>query len=421
MPDAPLEPGLTADPQPIPLSRGARLRELLGLFLKLGITGFGGPAPVIGMIDDETVTRRHWLTRDEFLDMMGLTNLIPGPNSTEMAMHIGYLRAGWPGLIVSGAAFIIPAALITGVFAWAYARYGTLPQLAPFLVGVTPAVLAVILTAVWRLSGTAIRRGKGAEKRISYPLIGIGVAALAASLAGLNEIAALLGSGLLGMFLLRFLDARTARGDVGRPFAAVALGWKGFSLRAVAGLAGGVGLAAAGISLWQIGWFFLKVGAVLYGSGYVLVAFLQGGLVEQYHWLTQRQLLDAIAVGQFTPGPLLSTATFIGYLLGGPAGGVVATIAIFLPSFLYVGLLNPLIPRLRRSPWMAAFLSAVNISSVALMAAVTLKLAQSALTNWQSILIALLALAAGLRWKVSSAWLVLGGGVLGWLLSLLRF
>jgi chromate transporter len=394
---------------------------LLGLFLKLGITGFGGPAPVIGIIDDETVTRRKWLTRDEFLDMMGLTNLIPGPNSTEMAMHIGYLRAGWPGLIVSGAAFIIPAGLITGVFAWAYTRYGTLPQLAPFFIGVTPAVLAVILTAVWRLSGAAIRRGKGVQKRVSYPLIGIGLAALAASLAEVNEIAVLLGGGLLGMFLLRFLDGRAAREEAARPLPGVALGWKAIHLPGLAGLAGGAGLAAAGISLWQIGWFFLKVGAVLYGSGYVLVAFLQGGLVDQYHWLTQRQLLDAIAVGQFTPGPLLSTATFVGYLLGGAAGGAVATVAIFLPSFLYVGLLNPLIPRLRRSPWMAAFLAAVNISSVALMAAVTVKLAQSTLTGWQTILIALLALAAGLRWKISSAWLILSGGVLGWLFTRLPF
>lgn len=422
MPDAPLDPGVSADVESEQSSRGRRLRELLGLFLKLGITGFGGPAPVIGMIDDETVTRRKWLTRDDFLDMMGLTNLIPGPNSTEMAMHIGFLRAGWPGLIVSGAAFIIPAALITGVFAWVYARYGALPQVAPFLVGVTPAVLAVILAAVWRLLGAALWRGKGPQRRISYPLVGIGLAALAGSLAGLNEIGVLLGGGLLGMFILRLLAARTAR-DAGKPLPAIALGWKGFSLTGLAraaGIAGLTGLTAGGISLWQIGWFFLKIGAVLYGSGYVLVAFLQGGLVDQYHWLTQRQLLDAIAIGQFTPGPLLSTATFIGYLLGGSAGAAVATVAIFLPSFLYVGLLNPLIPRLRRSVWMADFLSAVNVSSVALMAAVTVKLGQSALTGWPTVLIALLALLAAVRWKVSSAWLVLGGGVLGWVMMLVR-
>jgi chromate transporter len=415
MADAPLDSPTIAKAEG---SLKQRLRELLFVFLKLGITGFGGPGPVIGMMDDEMVTRRKWLTREEFLDLLGFTNLIPGPNSTEMAIHIGYRRAGLAGLVVAGLAFIVPAALITGVFAWAYVRYGALPQVAPFLVGITPAVLAVILAAVWRLMGAVIRRGVGKEKRISTPLVGIGVAVLGASLAGLNEIAALVGGGLAGMFVLRLFERRRGsdRGEITLP--AIALGWRGWALTGLSGSAA-AGLAAASVSLLQIGWFFLKIGAVLYGGGYVLVAFLQGGLVQQYHWLTQQQLLDAIAVGQFTPGPLLSTATFIGYLLAGAPGAAVATAAIFLPSFVYVAALNPLIPRLKRSPWMADFLAAVNVSSVALMAAVTVKLAQTTLTSWQSVLIALLALVAGVRWKVSSTWLILGGGALGWLLTVI--
>jgi chromate transporter len=411
MADAPLEPTTNTKAEG---SLRQRLRELLFVFLKLGITGFGGPAPVIGMMDDEIVTRRKWLTRDEFLDLMGFTNLIPGPNSTEMAIHIGYRRAGMPGLVVAGLAFILPAAFITGGFAWAYARYGALPQVAPFLAGVTPAVLAVIVAAVWRLLGAALRRGEGKVKRISTPLVGIGIAVLAASLAGLNEIAALIGGGLVGMFALRLFERR-----VGKAAPAILLGWKGWALAGLGGSAAVAVAVAGGPSLAQIGWFFLKIGAVLYGGGYVLVAFLQGGLVQQYHWLSQQQLLDAIAVGQFTPGPLLSTATFIGYLLAGAPGAAVATAAIFLPSFVYVAALNPVIPRLKRSPWLSDFLAVVNVSSVALMAAVTVKLAQTALTGWQSVLIALLALLVGLRWKVSSTWLILGGGVLGWILTVI--
>jgi chromate transporter len=416
MADAPLDP---ATPTETEGSLRQRLRELLFVFLKLGVTGFGGPAPVIGMMDDEIVTRRKWLTRDEFLDLMGFTNLIPGPNSTEMAIHIGYRRAGMLGLAVAGLAFILPAAFITGGFAWAYVRYGALPQVAPFLAGVTPAVLAVILAAVWRLLGAALRRGEGKEKRISIPLVGIGAVVLAASLAGMNEIAALIGGGLVGMLALYLFERRTGGHPSGKALPAILFGWKGWALAGLGGSAAAVAVAAAGPSLAQIGWFFLKIGAVLYGGGYVLVAFLQGGLVQQYHWLTQQQLLDAIAVGQFTPGPLLSTATFIGYLLAGAPGAAVATGAIFLPSFVYVAALNPLIPRLKRSPWMSDFLAAVNVSSVALMAAVTVKLAQTALTGWQSVLIVLLALLAGVRWKVSSTWLILGGGVLGWILSAL--
>jgi len=394
-----------------------RLRQLAGLFLKLGATGFGGPAPVIGMIDDETVSRRGWLTREEFLDLMGLTNLIPGPNSTEMAMHIGYLRAGWPGLIVAGAAFILPAALISGGLAWIYVRYGSLPQVAPFLYGVKPVVLAVILGAVYRLLGTAIRPGKGPARRISWTLVLVGLGVLAASLLGVNEVLALLGGGILGMLLLK--GPELARGGRRRPGSGL-LGLAAPVLAAPHALftaSAAFATAAAEVSLWQLGLFFLKIGAILYGSGYVLVAFLEGGLVQQYHWLTQQQLLDAIAVGQFTPGPVLSTATFIGYLLAGAPGAVISTVAIFFPSFLYVGALNPLIPRLRRSAWMSAFLAAVNVSAVALMAAVTVKLAQSTLTDGVAVLIALLALILSIVWKVNATWLILGGALLGWVLG----
>lgn len=389
----------------------AALRDLVLVFLKLGTIGFGGPAAHIALMEEEVVTRRLWLTRERFLDLLGATNLIPGPNSTEMAMHVGYLRGRWAGLATAGLSFILPAVLVTAGFAWAYVAFGSLPQIAPFLYGVKPAVLAVILAAVWRLGKTAVR---------GWRLTLIGVTALLVSLLGANEILVLLGGGILGGVWLRFTaqrsstNTRPASSSLAAMPPAPLLGSTLGSGKSLAMMAATTGVAS--VSLWKLGLFFLRVGAVLYGSGYVLVAFLEGGLVHGYGWLSQQQLLDAIAVGQFTPGPVLSTATFAGYLIAGWPGAVVATVGIFLPSFFFVAVLGPLLPRVRESTLAGAFLDAVNVSSVALMAAVTIKLSQSALTAWPAWVIAFAAVLVSLVWKINPAWLVLGGAILGWLL-----
>ncbi len=381
------------------------LGELTRLFLKLGIIAFGGPAAHIAMMEDEVVTRREWLTRQHFLDLVGATNLIPGPNSTEMTMHVGYEQAGWRGLFTAGACFILPAVLITGFFGWLYVEYGTLPEVEPFLYGIKPAVIAVILGAVWKL-------GKSAVKGWRFAVMGVVVAA--ATLAGLGEIWALLAGGLLGTLWLRATGYDSSR-TAGR-FIPILFLQQARDTAGVAAAAGAAG-AAAGVSLWKLFLFFLKVGAVLYGSGYVLVAFLEGGLVQDYGWLTQAQLLDAVAIGQFTPGPVLSTSTFIGYIVEGVPGAVVATLGIFLPSFFFVLILNPLIPRMRESVWISAFLDAVNVAAVALMVAVTIELGVSTLVSWPTWVIAGLAAVLALRFKTNAAWLVLGGGLLGWVLS----
>jgi len=382
-------------------TRLERLPALAALFLKLGIIGFGGPAAHIALMEEEVVARRGWLTREHFLDLVGATTLIPGPNSTEMAIHVGYVRAGWPGLLVAGAAFILPAVLITTAAAWAYVEYGSLPQVSPLLYGIKPVVLAVILGAVWRLGRSAVR---------SWRLLVIGLAVIAAVLLGVNEIVALLMGGVLGMFWLR-LAAGGATGPGGMA-----------AILALPGLSGLVQPGGpAGVRLWDLALFFLKIGSVLYGSGYVLVAFLEGGLVRDLGWLTQQQLLDAIALGQFTPGPVLSTATFIGYVLAGVPGAIVATLGIFAPSFLFVAILNPVVPRLRRWPWTAAFLDAVNVSAIGLMVAVVAELAATTLTGWPAWVLAAGAAIAAVWWRVNPAWLVVGGAVLGWVFAALGF
>ena len=383
--------------------------ELIKLFLKLGTIAFGGPAAHIAIMEEEVVRRRKWITREHFLDLVGATNLIPGPNSTEMAIHIGYIRAGVPGLIVSGLSFILPAVIITGVLAWMYVRFGAIPEVAPFLVGIKPAVISIILVAVIRLGKTAAKNTQ---------LIIIGTAVGAASLLGISEILALLSGGMSGIILYKMKqsEGRVPSGWI-LPFL-VNLGniFKSSEAKAaVAVSATGI----IGISLWKLGLFFLKVGSVLYGSGYVLIAFLEGGLVKDYGWLTQQQLLDAVAVGQFTPGPVLSTATFVGYIVSGVPGALVSTAAIFLPSFIFVLLLNPIIPRLRASKMMSAFLDAVNISAIGLMAAVVVNLAGSTLTDWRTIFIAAGAAIAGIRVKLNAAWLVAGGAVTGWFLQII--
>lgn len=376
------------------------------LFLKLGAIGFGGPAAHIALMEDEVVRKRRWLTRQQFLDMLGMTNLIPGPNSTEMAINVGFARAGWAGLAVAGASFILPAALISAAVAWAYVRFGTLPLAESLLAGVKPAVIAVIAIAVWRLGKIAIHDA----------WLGVlGALALAAFLLKLSPLLILAGGGLIGMAAKQVRDLRRSASGLTNLFSGLILLNNPFFLP---GLLSAV-VAASGlpitkrVPLARLGWFFLKVGAVLYGGGYVLFAFVDQGLVRDHPWLTQQQLLDAIAVGQFTPGPVLSTATFIGYLLGGAPGAVITTVAIFLPSFFYVGALGPILPRLRRSPWMAAFLDSVNVCAVALMAGVTITLARDALRGWPMWAIALTSLAVLWKWKINPAWVVLGGGLAG--------
>jgi chromate transporter len=382
------------------------LIELASLFLKLGAISFGGPAAHIAMIESEIVVKRQWVTRQQFLDMLGAANLIPGPSSTEMAINTGFVRAGWAGLCVAGASFIFPAAVITGVFAWAYVRFGSLPQTASVLAGIKPAVIALIAIAIWRLGKTAL---KGVD------LVVVGMAALAAFLLGINPILILFGGGLVGM-----AGRQLARANATLLIPGMSSGRSISRLQLLPAAIFTTGVVAVRPSLARIGLFFLKVGAVLYGGGYVLLAFLEHGLVQQHAWLTRQQLLDAIAIGQFTPGPVLSTATFIGYLLGGVPGAAVATVGIFLPSFFYVALLAPVLFRLRRSAWIGAFLDSVNVCALALMTGVTIRLATDALRGWPSSVIAAVALVALLRWKVNSAWIVLGGGIMGLLFSAMR-
>lgn len=386
----------------------SQLSDLAKLFFKLGAIGFGGPAAHIAMMEDEVVNRRQWIDRSHFLDLVGATNLIPGPNSTEMAIHIGYIRAGWLGLIVAGVCFIFPAVVITGGLAWIYVAFGTLPQVAPLLYGIKPAVLGVILNAIWRLGKTALKARK---------LLIIALFVSLTLFLGLNEVVALLLGGLLGMIWLGGSDpGNPPQGGQTRTIAAGLTSAGTLKLAATTGTA-----VAGGVPLWQLGLFFLKVGSVLFGSGYVLVAFLEGGLVQEYGWLTQQQLLDAIAIGQFTPGPVLSTATFIGYIIAGFPGAIVATVGIFLPSFFFVAALNPLIPRLRASKWTRSFLDAVNVSSIALMAVVTAKLAAATLTDWLPISIALIAAVLAICFRINAAWLVLGGALIGWVANFIIF
>jgi len=385
-----------------PPSRREALRELAVLFLRLGTLAMGGPAAHIAMMEDEVVRRRRWMTHERFLDMLGVCNLIPGPNSTEMAIHIGQLRAGFAGLIVAGACFIIPAAAIVLVIAWMYVRFGTMPQAVGLLYGIKPVIIAVVLQALWGLGRTAIK---------SRLLAVLAIVALIASILDINDMIVLLGGGLV-MLAIRAVEGRAeARATLAAiPVAARASGAKAAALAAAA--------IAVPFSLTTLFLFFLKVGAVLFGSGYVLLAFLRTDLVDRLRWLTEAQLLDAVAVGQITPGPVFTTATFIGYILGGFRGAVVATIGIFLPSFFFVSISGPLIPHLRRSPLAGAFLDGVNVGAWALMAAVTLFLARAAVIDVTTMLLAISSAVVLIRYRVNSAWLVLGGGLIGLAMTL---
>lgn len=375
------------------------LPALAWLFLRLGATSFGGPAAHIAMMEDEVVRRRAWLSREEFLDLLSATNLIPGPSSTELAIHIGHRRAGWPGLIVAGVCFIVPAVLIVMTLGWAYARFGMLPAAAGILSGIKPVIIAIVLQALWGFAHTALKNAS---------LVAVGLLCLCASLLGVHELLILLGAGLL--MILR--SALPRNHQPGSPAALLLLASPAALPSTLAPLAAG----ATPFGLWPLLFFFLKVGSVLFGSGYVLLAFLRADLVDRFHWLTEAQLLDAIAVGQFTPGPVFTTATFIGYLLCGISGALVATIGIFLPSFVFVALSAPLIPRLRTSRVASAALDGVNAASLALMVGTTWHLGRAAIISSWTLGLLALSLLLLLRFRVNSAWLVLGGGLLGSLL-----
>jgi chromate transporter len=375
------------------------LRDLALLFLRLGTTAFGGPAAHIAMMEQEVVRRRRWLTHEQFLDLLGAVNLIPGPNSTEMAIHIGLLRGGWRGLMLAGSCFIFPAMVIVLALAWAYARYGSLPEAVWLLYGVKPVIIAIVVQALWALGIKAV---KGAATGA------VGVAVLALSFLGVNEVLLLFAGGIAVMVVanLHRLGDRGSLAGVAVPLLAGAS-----PSPALAGSA--VGLVP--VTLWRLTLFFLKIGSILFGSGYVLLAFLRADLVQRWGWLTDQQLIDAIAVGQFTPGPVFTTATFIGYVLAGVPGALLATFGIFFPSFVFVATSNPLIPRLRRSPWAAGFLDGVNVASLGLMAAVTWQLARAALVDGVTVGLGVAAavLLFLLRGRLNSAWLVLGGGLVG--------
>ncbi len=398
----------------------APLRELAVLFLRLGVTAFGGPAAHIAMMRDEVVDRRRWLSDKEFLDLVAATNLIPGPNSTELAIHLGYRRGGLAGLALAGVCFILPAALVVVCIAWAYARYGTTPQVGWLMYGIGPVVIAIVAQALVKLGQAALGRWVYAP---------VGGAALVAALAGVNELAVLAAGGALGLALamrpsgpgrsaavLAWLTALPAALAHLLRGAAAAATQPGTTAAAAVAAGTATAIAAVPFTLTGLTLFFLKVGAVLFGSGYVLLAFLRADLVERWGWLTDQQLIDAITVGQVTPGPVFTTATFIGYLLGGWAGATLATAAIFAPGFFFVAVTQPLIPRLRASRALGGCLDGVVAASLGLMAAVTWQLARAAVVDLPTALIVVAAAVALFRWRPNSTWLILGGAAAGWLL-----
>lgn len=374
------------------------MKELALLFLRLGATAFGGPAAHIAFMEEEVVTKRGWLTRQEFLDLFGATQFIPGPNSTEMALHIGYRRHGFPGLVIAGLCFILPAALIVTALAWAYVRWGSLPELQAAFSGIKPVVLAVIGLALWRLGRTALKNAF---------LTGVAFTCLLFHQMGQSEILMLFAAAVFCFLFsgnFRNLDRKAA------------LFFSGGSLFLAGEASAATAVAVAPFSLTALFLFFLKTGSVLFGSGYVLLAFLRTDLVERWHWLTPEQLLDAVAVGQFTPGPFFTTATFIGYTLGGGPGAFFATLGIFLPAFFFVAAIGPWVPKPRSSARASAVLDGVNAVSLALMASVTLALGRGIFTDGRAAILFFVSLFLLARFKINSAWLVLAGAVTGWVL-----
>lgn len=366
------------------------LKEVAQLFLKLGIIGFGGPAVHLAMMQNEVVVKRKWLDEQHFLDLLGATNLIPGPNSTEMAIHLGHERAGVKGLIVAGLCFILPAVILTGFFAWLYKEYGQLPAIQPFLYGIKPAIIAIILGAIFPLAKKSCK---------TVPLAIIGIVVLVLSLLHFNEITLLFGAGFLSLFWFSIKNKNSIKRNW------VPLAFLPLSQTTLA------------VSNWNIFLIFFKIGAILYGSGYVLFAFLDVELVAK-GLLTRTELIDAIAVGQFTPGPIFSSVTFVGYQINGVSGAMVATLAVFLPSFVFVGLLNPLIHKMRNLKLFSVFLDAVNVASVAVIVSICIQMGTETITNWRTILIALVSILIAFNYKkINSAFIVIGGAFLGYLLT----
>ncbi len=383
-----------------------KLAEVAGLFLRLGFTAFGGPAAHIAMMRQEVVQRRKWVSEERFLDLLGITNLIPGPNSTELAIYLGYLRAGWPGLILGGICFIGPAMLIVLGLAWFYVRYGSLPQASWIFYGIKPVVIAIIAQALWGLCHSVLK---------SITPIILALVVLVLYLLGVNGLILLIAAGLF-LGLVRWGERRRKEQTL-KVILPFFLGnmhelWRLQSIAPVSAI-----LVAVPVSLPVLFLTFLKIGSILYGSGYVLLAFLRSDFVQSLGWLTDRQLLDAVAVGQLTPGPVFTTATFVGYLVAGWQGALLATLAIFLPSFAFIALIHPLAATLRRSPWTSAILDGVNVAALALMGGVMLQLGQNALLDILTWAIALLSFVILLRIRINSAWLILAGAVLG----ILRF
>ena len=369
--------------------------EVLAAFLKLGLTAFGGPAAHISMFREQFVRRRRWLTDEAFLDLLAATNLIPGPNSTEMATHIGFVRAGWPGLVVGALGFTLPATLLVLGLSWLYVEYGSTPQAGWLLYGVKPVMIAFILQALWDLGRKALR---------GYTALALSAACMVLYFAGVNEVLLLFAGGAAMMLIKnreRLRDARV-------PGAIAALP-----------LFGGLVAAPVTFSLWVMFLAFLKIGTILYGSGYVLVAFLRADFVNRLGWITEAQLLDAIAIGQLTPGPLFTSATFIGYLLGGVPAALIATLGIFLPSYVFVALSRPIIPRLRQSPWAGALLDGVIVASLALMAAVTMQLGRASIIDIPTIIIFGVGAVLLMRFRADTTWLILGGALAGLIVSLI--
>ncbi|MGB9073638.1 MAG: chromate efflux transporter [Terriglobales bacterium] len=385
-------------PDPTP-TRQPSLAEIALVFLKFGTIAFGGPAAHIAMMEEQFVRRRQWITEAEFLDRLAAANLIPGPSSTEMTIFIGQLKRGWRGLIVAGTCFLLPAAVLVSLIAWAYVRYGALPQVAGMLYAIKPVVVAIVIQALWKLSRTGVR---------TIFLAAIAGLAVVLNLVGLSPIVVLLIAGAIsaaGSWLKR------------RPVTvSVAALPKFFA----AALATAVTVTALPFSVWRLFLSFLKIGSVIFGSGYVLLAFLQSEFVERLHWLTEKQLIDAVAVGQFTPGPVFTTATFIGYILGGWQGAILATAGIFLPGFLLVAVSGPLLPRIRRSPVISAALDGVVAGSLALMAVVTWQLGRAAIVDRMTIAVFALSVVALLRFRVNSVWLIGAAAAGGWLLQVVR-
>ena len=382
----------TQDSRQLPVAHRTSLLELARLFLKIGVVAFGGPPAHIAMMEDEVVSRRGWLTREQFLDFLGATNLIPGPNSTEIAIHVGRVQAGWPGLLVAGASFILPSAVMVTVLAWVYLRFGSLPQVAGVLYGVKPIVIALIVQAVFKLAKSAVK---------SIGVAAVGALAVLATALGADQFAVLVVGGLLTGLIYRL---RSGKPTSSTP--ALLTGGTGLGIVVGSG-------AVIPFSLTALFLVFLKIGAILFGGGYVLVALIRSNLVTHLGWITERQLLDAIAMGQVTPGPISTTATFIGYLLGGLPGAVIATVAIFLPAFFFVAISGPLVPRLRHSPLAGAVLDGVNVAALALIAVASWQLFRTAVVDWTTFVLAGLAFILLIRYRINSMWLVLGGALIG--------